>query len=195
MGGQPACLLEQLSLSSWGPSVSLPASNFKGQRDKDIEATAVTKFIFSSFFHTGGRNYIALGKFKQLHEHYTGTGNGHNGLTILHSKINNHFFLPPKSCKNNEDVQSDVQTLRCYHVPPWDNDVSLYLGGQRHRGGMGEPPCRPGAGMGVQGIAQGCPSASLQQAVGPLLCVSSEMDEMASGSLRQSSCPSHSKRR
>lgn len=163
-GGQPAFLLEQHSLFPWGPSVSLPAPNLKGQRDKDIEATAVTKFIFSSFFHTGGRNYIALGKFKQLHEHYTGTGNGHNGLTILHSKINNHFRSPQKSCKNNEDVQSDVQTLRCSHVPHWYNDVSLYLGRQRHRGGMGGGPlCRPGAGTRVPGIAQGYPSASLQQ--------------------------------
>lgn len=80
----------------WGPPVSPPAPNFRGQRDKDIEATAVAEFIFSSFFHTGGRNYIALGTFKQLQEHYTGTGNGHNGLTILHSKINNHFFRPPE---------------------------------------------------------------------------------------------------
>lgn len=138
-------------LFPWGPSVSLPAPNLKGQRDKDIKATAVTKFIFSSFFHTGGRNYIALGKFKQLHEHYTGTGNGHNGLTILHSKINNHFRSPQKSCKNNEDVQSDVQTLRCSHVPHWYNDVSLYLGRQRHRGGMGGGLCvGPEQGLGCQ---------------------------------------------
>lgn len=29
-----------------------PALKFKGQRDKDIEALVVTKFNFSSFFHT-----------------------------------------------------------------------------------------------------------------------------------------------
>lgn len=44
-----------------------------------------------------------------------------------------------------------------------------------------------------QHIALGHHSHFLQQKIGNLFCESSEMDYVASGSLRQSSCPSHSK--
>lgn len=124
---------------------------------------------------------------------------GHNGLTTLHRKINNHIIY----CFFFRRVAKIMRMCNqmCKHgvLPSSEliNGCFLTAGKTVVFWRYWRVQCRSGAGtQGPTGqrVAQGCPSRLFAaEATGNLRCECSEMDYMAPGSLRQSSCPSHSK--